>query len=93
MCADEQEERPLSAETLLPEPSIASMSSSAAANQLNSVLHGLTPAASTTKCLTRQQTFPPLQPYVRMRYMSTTAEMSACTETLLEGNFITTRDY
>ena len=28
--------------------------------------------------LTRQQTFPPVQPYARMRYLSTTAEMSQC---------------
>lgn len=44
---------------------------------------GLTPGSRT---LTRQQTFPPLQPYVRVRYLSTTAEMATCREALLEGN-------
>ena len=42
--------------------------------------------------LTRQQTFPPVQPYARMRYMSTTAEMSqCCTEVLLEGDSSSSR--
>lgn len=82
--AEEEQERPLSAENLLPEPSIASMTSSAAADRLSSVMQsGFVAPAS--KCLTRQQTFPPLQPYVRMRYMSTTAEMTSCTEALIEG--------
>ncbi|CAH1179104.1 unnamed protein product [Phaedon cochleariae] len=77
-------DRPLSAETLLPEPSIASMtSSSESAGRLTSVLQGL-PAPAPCKGLTRQQTFPPPQPYNRMRYMSATAEMSACHETPYE---------
>ncbi|XP_044732480.1 calcium/calmodulin-dependent 3',5'-cyclic nucleotide phosphodiesterase 1C-like isoform X3 [Chrysoperla carnea] len=67
----EKDERPISAEELLPEPSIASMTAV-----------GLTPGSRT---LTRQQTFPPLQPYVRVRYLSTTAEMATCREALLEG--------
>lgn len=82
--AEEQPERPLSAENLLPEPSIASMTSSVPATRLTTVLHGGT-GAPITKALTRQQTFPPPQPYVRMRYMSATVEMSTCTETVLEG--------
>lgn len=42
--------------------------------------------------LTRQQTFPPVQPYARMRYMSTTAEMSqCCTEVLLEADSSSSR--
>lgn len=83
----EEQERPLSAETLLPEPSIASMTSSAAADRLSSVMQGGI-VAPATKCLTRQQTFPPLQPYVRMRYMSTTVEMACCAEALIEGLYI-----
>lgn len=85
LSAEEEQERPLSAENLLPEPNIASMTSSAAADRLSSVMQSgfMAPAS---KCLTRQQTFPPLQPYVRMRYMSTTAEMTSCTEALLEGD-------
>ncbi|XP_044270346.1 cAMP-specific 3',5'-cyclic phosphodiesterase 4A-like isoform X2 [Tribolium madens] len=82
--AEDQPERPLSAENLLPEPSIASMTSSAAASRLSSVLQGNS-VAPPSKCLTRQQTFPPPQPYVRMRYMSATVEMSTCTETVHEG--------
>ncbi|KAJ8955789.1 hypothetical protein NQ314_006838, partial [Rhamnusium bicolor] len=81
--AEDHPERPLSAENLLPEPSIASMTSSAAVSRLSSVLQGNTPVS---KCLTRQQTFPPPQPYMRMRYMSATAEMSTCKETVHEGD-------
>lgn len=84
IAAEEQPERPLSAENLLPEPSIASMTSSVPATRLTTVLHGGT-GAPITKALTRQQTFPPPQPYVRMRYMSATVEMSTCAETVLEG--------
>lgn len=84
--ANEETERPLSAENLLPEPSIASMSSSAAVGRLSSVLQGT--GGNINKSLTRQQTFPPPQPYVRMRYMSATVEMSTCTETVHEGNNI-----
>lgn len=89
--SEENPERPLSAENLLPEPSIASMSSSAAIRHLTSVLQGAAERAAqatsgaATKCLTRQQTFPPPQPYMRVRYMSATVEMSTCTETAHEG--------
>lgn len=60
------------------------MTSSAAVGRLSSVLHGGT-GGPINKSLTRQQTFPPPQPYVRMRYMSATVEMSTCTETVHEG--------
>ncbi|KAL1130495.1 hypothetical protein AAG570_011743 [Ranatra chinensis] len=74
------DERPVSAENLLPDLSIATITSSSEASRLSSVLHGgaagggLQPPQPTAR-LTRQQTFPPVQPYVRVRYMSTTAEM------------------
>ncbi|XP_078049154.1 uncharacterized protein LOC144476297 isoform X3 [Augochlora pura] len=81
-------ERPVSAESLLPEPSIASITSSAEASRLSSVLQpDNQKSGAQSKQLTRQQTFPPLQPYVRMRYLSTTAEMSQCySQTLVEAN-------
>ncbi|KAI5701050.1 hypothetical protein M8J75_005645 [Diaphorina citri] len=69
------DDRPVSAENLLPEPSIASITTHDEASRLSSVLHGsscLTLPAN--RMLTRQQTFPPLQPYVRQRYMSTTGQ-------------------
>ncbi|XP_054273883.1 high affinity cAMP-specific 3',5'-cyclic phosphodiesterase 7A-like isoform X3 [Macrosteles quadrilineatus] len=69
------EERPVSAENLLPDLSITSITTSMEASRLSSVLHGTTLAPPSR--LTRQQTFPPLQPYVRMRYMSTTGELNA----------------
>ncbi|XP_033209882.1 uncharacterized protein LOC117167690 isoform X2 [Belonocnema kinseyi] len=77
-------ERPVSAENLLPEPSIASITNSTEASRLSSVLQ---PDNQKTqqKQLTRQQTFPPIQPYIRMRYMSTTAEMTQCCEILVEA--------
>ncbi|XP_071054218.1 uncharacterized protein [Onthophagus taurus] len=78
-------ERPLSAENLLPEPSIASMTSSAAASKLTCVLQGL---SGPIKALTRQQTFPPPNPYIRTRYMSATVEMSTCAESVREGKFL-----
>ncbi|XP_055689850.1 uncharacterized protein LOC129793686 isoform X6 [Lutzomyia longipalpis] len=87
-------ERPLSAETLVPDLSIATMTDSICANRLNLVMHGgsvgntsIMPssAASASKQLVRQQTFPPLQPYIRARYMSTTAELGGCAETLAES--------
>ncbi|XP_076263165.1 uncharacterized protein LOC143198089 isoform X2 [Rhynchophorus ferrugineus] len=90
--SEENPERPLSAENLLPEPSIASMSSNAAISRLTSVLQSAAERAaqatigSTTKCLTRQQTFPPPQPYMRVRYMSATVEMTTCPETPHEGD-------
>lgn len=87
--ASDHPERPLSAENLLPEPSIASMTSSPAAVRLSSVLQGGSGVVGPpNKALTRQQTFPPPQPYVRMRYMSATVEMSTCTETVHEGKLL-----
>lgn len=61
------------------------MTSSVAAGRLTSVLHGGT-GLPPNKSLMRQQTFPPPQPYVRMRYMSATVEMSTCTETVHEDD-------
>lgn len=86
-------ERPLSAETLVQELSIATMSNSACAYQLNRVMHGassvgntnMLSAANTSKQLIRQQTFPPLQPYVRARYMSATGDINTYPETLAES--------
>jgi hypothetical protein len=87
--ASGKDSRPVSAETLLPEPSITSITTSMEASRLSSVLHGGgngTPTSQApSRFLTRQQTFPPLQPYVRIRYMSTTAEMATCTEDLAEA--------
>ncbi|XP_049864223.1 uncharacterized protein LOC126365762 isoform X6 [Schistocerca gregaria] len=72
-----------SAENLLPEPSIASITTSTEASRLSSVLRGSVPSSSgmrgATATLTRQQTFPPLQPYVRARY-SSAASASAAAE-------------
>ncbi|XP_014482386.1 PREDICTED: uncharacterized protein LOC106748419 isoform X2 [Dinoponera quadriceps] len=80
-------ERPVSAENLLPETSIASITSSTEASRLSSVLQSAEPGVLQTKQLTRQQTFPPLQPYARTRYMSATAEMSQCyTQILMEAD-------
>lgn len=84
-------ERPLSAENLLPDLNIASMTDSFCADKLNIVMHGSTNFPShmlgvmTSKHLIRQQTFPPLQPYVRTRYMSSTADLGTCPEALLES--------
>lgn len=86
-------ERPLSAETLVPDLSIATMSNSACAYQLNRVMHGASSVGNTnmlsasnqTKQLVRQQTFPPLQPYVRARYMSATGDINTYPETLAES--------
>lgn len=88
-----EKERPLSAENLLPESSIASISDSAHADRITMVLHGAVSAntcntlgVSQPKHLIRQQTFPPLQaPYNRHRYMSSTAELGACPEALRES--------
>lgn len=90
-----ERERPLSAETLVPDLSIATMSNSACADHLNRVMHGagsvsstaVTGAANTSKHLVRQQTFPPLQPYgyQRARYMSATGDISTYPETLIES--------
>lgn len=82
-------ERPLSAENLLPDLNIASMTD--CADKLNIVMHGSTNfpqhmlGVTTSKHLIRQQTFPPLQPYVRTRYMSSTADLGTCPEALLES--------
>ncbi|XP_032690464.1 uncharacterized protein LOC116853454 isoform X3 [Odontomachus brunneus] len=82
-------ERPVSAENLLPETSIASITSSTEASRLSTVLQSADGQPSVqTKHLMRQQTFPPLQSsYARTRYMSTTAEMSQCyTQVLMEAD-------
>ncbi|XP_058054414.1 uncharacterized protein LOC131206055 [Anopheles bellator] len=87
-------ERPLSAENLLPDCSIASMTDGTCGDRLNLMLHGAASVGNTANLLTvgtskhliRQQTFPPLQPYVRTRYMSSQAELGACPEALLESN-------
>lgn len=60
------------------------MTSNSGVIRLTSVLQG-TAMPPITKCLTRQQTFPPPQPYMRMRYMSATVEMTTCQETANEG--------
>lgn len=81
-------ERPLSSETLIPELNIATMSKSLCADQLHIIMHGgmntfntaALSVSSVSRQLIRQQTFPPLQPFIRTRYMSTTAEMSGCTQ-------------
>ncbi|KAK9499447.1 hypothetical protein O3M35_002479 [Rhynocoris fuscipes] len=71
------DDRPVSSEALLPDVSIASITSSGEAGRITSVLHGQTPttAQPAISRLTRQQTFPPVQPYVRVRYMSATGEL------------------
>lgn len=80
-------ERPVSAENLLPETSIASITSSTEASRLNTVLQSDNQYSVQTKQLTRQQTFPPLQSYARTRYMSATVEMSQCyTQILMEAD-------
>lgn len=79
-------ERPVSAENLLPETSIASITSSMEASRLNTVLQPDNQYTAQTKQLMRQQTFPPLQPYVRVRYMSATVEMSRCPQILTEAD-------
>lgn len=68
-----KDDRPVSAENLIPEPSIATMSNTAEASRLCNVIHGVTSPVlqQNTRSLTRQQTFPPIQPYVRTRYLST----------------------
>lgn len=84
-------ERPLSAETLVPDLSIANMSD--CADRLNMVMHGASSFGNTMNCmlsataaisasnkLIRQQTFPPIQPYVRARYLSAAADMGTCIE-------------
>ncbi len=74
------DERPVSAESLLPEPTIATITSSLQATKLSTVLHGSTMLAPpVAKILTRQQTFPPIQSFVRTRYLSTAGEIVAQT--------------
>lgn len=91
---ESNEDRPLSAENLLPDLNIASMTGSACADRLNLVMHGSTNFApqflgvSTSKHLVRQQTFPPLQPYIRTRYMSSTADLGTCPEAMLESRSV-----
>jgi cAMP-specific phosphodiesterase 4 len=91
---ESNEERPLSAENLLPDLNIASMTASACGDKLNIVMHGSTNfpphllGVTTSKHLIRQQTFPPLQPYVRTRYMSSTADLGTCPEAMLESRSV-----
>ncbi|VVC41339.1 Hypothetical protein CINCED_3A021436 [Cinara cedri] len=69
-----KDDRPVSAENLIPEPSIATITNPVEATRLCNVIHGVTsPVLQQTsgRGLTRQQTFPPIQPYVRARYLST----------------------
>lgn len=78
-------ERPLSAETLVADLNIVTMTDSVCANRLNLVMHGgsvshnMNPFLSggLSKQLVRQQTFPPLQVCVRPRYMSSAAELTS----------------
>lgn len=82
-------ERPLSAETLVPELSIATMTDSACANRLNLVMHGNSGPLSMMglpKQLVRQQTFPPLQTYPRPRYMLSAAELNSSQDAGSCGN-------
>lgn len=68
------DDRPVSAENLIPEPSIATITNPAEASRLCNVIHGVTSPVLQQQMrggLTRQQTFPPIQPYVRTRYLST----------------------
>lgn len=68
-----KDDRPVSAENLIPEPSIATITNTAEASRLCNVIHGVTSPVlqQAARSLTRQQTFPPIQPYVRARYLST----------------------
>lgn len=69
-----KDDRPVSAENLIPEPSIATITNPVEATRLCNVIHGVTspvPHQTAGRGLTRQQTFPPIQPYVRARYLST----------------------
>lgn len=69
-----KDDRPVSAENLIPEPSIATITNPVEATRLCNVIHGVTSPVlqqMTGRGLTRQQTFPPIQPYVRARYLST----------------------
>jgi cAMP-specific phosphodiesterase 4 len=92
-----ERERPLSAENLLPELNLTSMTDSVCAGKINFVMQGgsNTPnflSVQTSKHLIRQQTFPPLQPYIRARYMSSTAELGACPEALIESRSSSSND-
>lgn len=79
-------ERPLSAETLVADLNIVTMTDSVCANRLNLVMHGgsvsnnMNPffSGGLSKQLVRQQTFPPLQQVCpRPRYMSSAAELTS----------------
>ncbi|XP_050522194.1 cAMP-specific 3',5'-cyclic phosphodiesterase 4A-like isoform X3 [Daktulosphaira vitifoliae] len=71
-----KDDRPVSAENLIPEPSIATITNPTEASRLCNVIHGVTsPVLQMNRGLTRQQTFPPIQPYVRARYLSTGGEI------------------
>ncbi|XP_060874567.1 uncharacterized protein LOC132948206 isoform X5 [Metopolophium dirhodum] len=78
------DDRPVSAENLIPEPSIATITNTADASRLCNVIHGVTSpvlghqaSSGCSRGLTRQQTFPPIQPYVRARYLSTGGDTAA----------------
>lgn len=71
-------ERPLSAETLVADLNLATMTDSICANRLNLVMHGGSFGnGGLSKQLVRQQTFPPLQMCPRPRYMSSAAELNS----------------
>lgn len=72
----------ISAQNLISEHSIVSMTSCLEATRLNFILHG----TGTSKILQRQQTFPPVQPFNRMRYLSAAGEMPSCVEALTENS-------
>lgn len=77
-CGSGGDGRPVSAESLLPEPTIATITSSLEATRLSNVLHGSAMLAPpVNKILTRQQTFPPIQTFMRTRYLSTAGEIVA----------------
>ncbi|KAL0280312.1 UNVERIFIED_CONTAM: hypothetical protein PYX00_001646 [Menopon gallinae] len=80
--SNENDDRTISAENLLPEPSIASITTVTEANRLSTVMQASAspPVQQHKSQLTRQQTFPPIQPFVRQRYLSATAETITCSE-------------
>lgn len=80
------DDRTVSAENLLPEPSIASITTVTEANRLTTVMQASAspPVPQQNSHLTRQQTFPPIQPFVRQRYLSATAEAITCSERLTD---------
>lgn len=70
------------AETLLPEHSIATITNVEEANRINIVVHGNVPQ----KTLVRQLTYPPIQPFSRVRYFSTAEEAAFGVEPVAEGS-------